>query len=281
MKKLLFFIISLTLFINAEEKPFVVLRCRDAGMFSIFNDVLAMLKHYDQGAYRGIQVNFSKMGAYYDPEMGKNWWNYYCEPISFGLKRDVSIVKGRGGLIPDYPNGNPDFTDREEAHRLINKYIRFRPHIQKKITLFMQDHFHGNYIIGIHYRGTDNKESEFVPFEQVAYRVKKKIQTLRLRNYKIFLATDEQRFLEYMIDEFGDHLCYLKDAFRGVTDVGIHQDPNLNKYKAGEDAVLDCILLSRCDLLFRTASNLSLWSTFFNPDLPVIELSKKFRSIKS
>ena len=45
--------------------------------------------------------------------------------------------------------------------------------------------------------------------------------------------------------------------------------------KEVENALIDCILLSKTDLLIRTSSNFSLASTFFNPKLPVIELSKR------
>jgi hypothetical protein len=43
----------------------------------------------------------------------------------------------------------------------------------------------------------------------------------------------------------------------------------------GEDAVMDCLLLSRCQYLVRTASNLSLCSTLFSPDMPVMLLNRE------
>ena len=56
------------------------------------------------------------------------------------------------------------------------------------------------------------------------------------------------------------------------TPIDVIQGDNWNK---GRDAVLDCLLLSRCDVLVRTASNLSLCAGFFNPRLPVVLLNRE------
>ena len=48
-------------------------------------------------------------------------------------------------------------------------------------------------------------------------------------------------------------------------DLGVDDGHELRE---GLDAVVDCLLLSRAHTLIRTASNLSLCSTLFNPSLP-------------
>jgi hypothetical protein len=45
-------------------------------------------------------------------------------------------------------------------------------------------------------------------------------------------------------------------------------------YKKGEDAVIDCVLLSRCSKLYKMASNLSDTSCKFNPLISVTNLNK-------
>ncbi len=49
-----------------------------------------------------------------------------------------------------------------------------------------------------------------------------------------------------------------------------------NNYLHGEEAFIDCLLLSKGDVLIRTSSNLSLWSTYFNPIMPVIALNARY-----
>ena len=53
-----------------------------------------------------------------------------------------------------------------------------------------------------------------------------------------------------------------------------NEDGNARK---GEDAVLDCLLLSRCRFLVRTESNLSACATYFNPALPERLLNRAYR----
>ena len=94
--------------------------------------------------------------------------------------------------------------------------------------------------------------------------------------WQIFAATDESYFLEALQKAFpGRVIAY--EATRSKDAVGVHfsrEDP----YRIGEEALLDALLLSRCNVLIRTSSNLSLWSTYFSPELPTILLNQSFRS---
>lgn len=42
------------------------------------------------------------------------------------------------------------------------------------------------------------------------------------------------------------------------------------------DALVNCLILSRCDALLKTASILSGWSKLFNPQLPVSMMSAPY-----
>jgi len=79
-----------------------------------------------------------------------------------------------------------------------------------------------------------------------------------------------------MIATFGHLICYYQDAIRSVNGKALHVDPAHSPYRVGREALIDCVLLSRTDMLIRTSSNLSLCSTFFNSDLPVQELNRRW-----
>ena len=253
-------------FVSATEKDYVLLRCRhDAGLFSIFNDVGTLIKLYEKGLYSGIEVDFAKKGQYYSPEHGDNWWSYYCEPICFGDKINMREITGEPretrGWELDYR------MDRHEVQTLIEKYIKFKPEITEKVDRFQNDHFVGKYVIGVHYRGTDKTEAPRVNYETVAAKVEQIARRYGGSSYKIFIATDEQEFLDYMIRRYGDLVIYNTEAFRSVDGTALHFG-NYDRYKCGQDAIVDSLLLSRSQYLVRVSSNLSLWFTFFNPDLP-------------
>ena len=154
MKSVVLFFICFFSFLNATEKEYIIMGCRpDAGLFSIFQDVLALLKYYEKGNYKGIEVYFGKNGLYYSPEHGDDWWSYYYEPICLGEKINVRHVMGSppGAIDGEIEN----LTAIDEVKKLIDKYIKIKPEIMKKIERFEFDNFTGNYVIAVHYRGTD------------------------------------------------------------------------------------------------------------------------------
>jgi len=71
-------------------------------------------------------------------------------------------------------------------------------------------------------------------------------------------------------------LSYNKKAYRSTDGYPLHINSFLDHYKCGEDALIDCILLSKGNFLIKTNSNLSQWATFFNPKVPFKELNKSF-----
>lgn len=70
-------------------------------------------------------------------------------------------------------------------------------------------------------------------------------------------------------------VCNLENIYRSSNSLLPIHKSNVNPYESGKAAILDMILLSKTNLLLRTSSNLSLWSTYMSPDLPVIELNKR------
>ena len=264
------------------EKEFIVLRCRDddIGMFSIFNDVLSLLHCYEQGLYKGVKVDFDTAGVYYDPSHGPNWWEYYCKPICLGEENNAKIHEVNGFGIPfAIPREELRSYPRKNAYKLIQKYIFPKPHILEIIKKFEKKHFKHRFIIGVHYRGTDKiLEALRVSFNKVKTEISKLLKELKGLKYKIYVATDEEEFLKFMESEFQDKICYYEAATRSEDKTPVHKSikANVSPYKIGEDAFIDCLLLSKTDFLIRTSSNLSQWSTYFNPDIPVAHLSQTY-----
>lgn len=268
---------------NANEKTkkpfvgnFVVLLgpLNNAGMFHIFDRVVNLIKCYEAGDCQGIEVDFDTNGIYYEPSLGKNWWSYYYQPIKFGKKINAKTVVNAGSYIP-FAQRKPAV--RKEVFEVIQKHFHIKESIKAKIDTFEKENLKNNFVISVHYRGTDKiAESAYVPYEKVPENILKVMKMYGDKKYKIFVATDEQAFLDYLITLFGDRICYNKDALRSTNGNPVHLDKKLNRYKCGEDALIDCILLSRGNFLIRSSSNLSRWSTYFNPEIPVIELNTRY-----
>ncbi len=236
----------------------------ESGLFATMTYVLGALELYEQGTFGGLTVNFYKAGLYYDPAVGNNWWNYYFEPIFLPPKpnqepRKMTLqeinLACRAGLA----------LSRERRHQLIDKHVKLQPHIQKKVERFVQDYFQGRRIVGVHFRGTDKKkEVPRISYDAVAAA----IDARDLSEAYLFVATDEAAFLEYMNGRYPGRVI-AAPATRSTDGRPLHFDAP-DKYRIGEEAVIDCLLLSRCDFLVRTLSDLSKYSTYFNLNLPSI-----------
>jgi len=247
-------------------------RLEPAGFFSIFHTVLGALDFMETSSNcSGLQVNFEDKGFYYDKEFGENWWEYYFEPINIGKK--IGIVKKFSNDEQSFFTLNSEFNmSRECGHELIRKYVFLKSYVQSRINNFYEANFQENYVIGVHYRGIDKcLEAGIVPYEYVYKRLQSIIKNHH--NYKIFVATDDYYFLIYMNAHFPGRIIAI-DAIRSDEGAAVHFIEKGHNYKKGEDAIVDCILLSKCDLLLKTSSNLSNCSIKFNPKIPIIELNK-------
>lgn len=247
---------------------------RITGMFSVFSYVTGVLYLYEHASYAGLEVDFMNLGLYYDPDHGSNWWNYYCEPIRLGSKENAVIKLFDRDEYVDHAMFVERRLNRHQVNELIGKYIKINQNIQEKIDSFALENFTGFHIIAVHYRGTDKvKEAPIVPHNNVLEAINNYINTNSITNYKIFLATDELEFAQLL------QIAYPGSVIMHSTQYSTDKRPlhfySSNKYLQGEEALIDCILLSKGDVLIRTSSNLSLWSTYFNPTIPQIELNKR------
>lgn len=250
---------------------------RFPGMFSVFNTVLGCLDLYEEKNYAAITVDFSDEGLYYEQAKGLNWWNYYCEPINVQKRppRKTTIFEFDSSCERSFHAEL--HLSRERNFELISKYIKFKPYILEKIEKFCEENFEAKTLIGLHYRGTDkSSEAPKVPFEEVAHSIETYLYDHQISDYQIFVATDEQSFLDYIQANFPERVVFLP-AERAKDDLPLHYNTK-NPFQQGLETVLDCILLSKADVLFRTSSNLSLWSTFLNPKMKVVLFNDRFSS---
>lgn len=257
-------LLSTSLYAAIEPAECAILRSRGAGMFSVFMDVLALLQNHEKGVFKSIKIDFANEGQYFEPSVGQNWWEYYFEPINNQNSHKTKEYYYLDCWKIQFCN------TRNCNNYLIEKYIKIKPNTQEKIDSFVNSYFKSSeFIIGVHYRGTDKvvagSEAPRVPYASVVEVLKKQIDSLLDKNYLIFIATDELDFIHYVNKKFPGRVCANMEAHE------IHDN-----YHRGQQAVIDCVLLSKSDLIIRTDSNLSLCSSFFNFKVPVIELSKGF-----
>jgi len=245
------------------------------GFFSCFNLVLGHLYFHENETFEnvsGIEIDFGNQGNYYSPAHGSNWWEYYFEPLSLGSKQN-SLVTRSSFKVNKLAWHTRRTLERGEVSDLLHKYVNVKSEILAKVVQFTERNF-SEYMIGVHYRGTDKKyEAPQVPYVKVLTTLLEQIDLLEGRPFSIFVATDEQSFLNYIESLFPGQVVST-DSTRSENSSNVHvgsKKPHL----IGEEALIDAILLSKCNLLIRTSSSLSLWSTYYNKNLTEILLNNR------
>ncbi|MDP3719153.1 MAG: nodulation protein NodZ [Acidobacteriota bacterium] len=250
-----------------------VLECRsgadESGLFSEFAAVIGLLDHYERWRhlYAGVRVQFGH-GLYFDAAVGPNWWEYYFAPIDI---RDRAEARARA-IDPHYHDLCANRVERTMARvrgaALVQQHVTVRQDVNDIVDNFIGQHWTGHHVIGVHYRGTDKSDdARRVPYEEVASVVHEAMRRAGTERCRVFLATDEQAFVDFMRTRFSAQLCY-REMFRSIDGRPIDVVNSDGNHRKGLDAVVDCLLLSRSHTLIRTASNLSLCATLFNPRVP-------------
>jgi hypothetical protein len=249
---------------ESENASKYVIRSWHAGFFSNFCAVMNHLEICEQNNLTPV-VYWHKESRYFIPEGfngSRNAWEYYFEPVS-ALKH----IPG-DQIHWDFFTGSTLFGEksiynvREKAHRLIKKYIKVNAIVQKKVDDFYNTYLAGKKVIGIHYRGTDKcEEVKQVPFETYIEEINK------YADYQIFVASDDQKFIATIKQLYKERVVAY-NCCRSSDGKPIHRYKPENAQsmaQLGEDVLVEALLLSRCELLIHSLSNVSTVALYFNP----------------
>ena len=243
------------------------------GMFSVLNTILGAVEKLEKGEYQGLSVDLGNTGLYYEKKKGNNWFEYYFEPIKFNLTEKPRDLTGKecGHLAMKTECA----MTRESAYNLLYNYFVVKSDINFEVTNFSDKYFRDKYVIGVHYRGTDKgSEAPKVKYEAMLGEIVQQLRLTKSSDIAIFIATDEKKFLDYMKAQFPGLVIYQK-AIRSKDRKAVHYRSK-DRFIVGKQALIDSLLLSECNVLIRTTSNLSLWAGFFNPSLPIITLNRRY-----
>jgi hypothetical protein len=182
-------------------------------------------------------------------------------------------------------NGDdPSDTLRWKAKAIVDDFVQPRSHILREVDEFFARRMAGQYVIGVHARGTDaTSKQERRSFRQgslVLARYVREIERLLDRQPRstIFVASDDQASVDHLADTFGSAVISYdsirhhggEPAGRGPTGwimpAYIAGDRD-TAARNGEDAVIEYLLLSRCDHLVHNGSSLARTVLLNSPTL--------------
>jgi hypothetical protein len=197
---------------------------------------------------------------------------------------DHPELRGRALPIP-YRRADPGLRLRRRAKAVIDEFVRPRDYIRRRVDDFVATHLAGQDTIGVHARGTDaTSTSERRSFRKGSLVLARYVEALEgllatRPAARIFVATDDQSSLNYLARHFGERVVAC-DAIRHQGGQAAGQGPTgwiMPAYIAGdrdraarngEDAVVEYLVLSRCDHLVHNGSSLARSVLLNAPALP-------------
>lgn len=198
---------------------------------------------------------------------------------------DHSSFKGKTIRIP-YKWKDPNLKLRLKTSKLIENYIRPKAYIHKKVKAFYAEQMLGYFVLGVHLRATDVTDPDeqnihrrgSYNLQKFLYEISKILADHTENRIKIFVATDSKKTLDTLRDNFSGYVIYSSTIFQtkekatGVGPAGwvipgyLAEDAG-RAAKNGEEAVIDYLLLSKCDYLIHNGSSLARTALLRNPDL--------------
>jgi hypothetical protein len=233
----------------------------------------------------------------------KNPWEYYYEPINnYSIEEaeagdhkisdifmcdEKSTSSGRKFLIQNLQTYEPLAlwnilgSEEEEAHRnqvckVIKEKIVIKKQIHDKIMDF-HDKYFDNDMLAVHVRGTDKKleyPHKALPLQAYLDAISVEIDK---KDRKIYVASDNNEAISAIFKKFGKKRVVVYSSVRMGSYFS--KDPicltPATGPKHGEECLIEAMLLSKCNHLICTDSNVSAAALSYSPNMTVTYLNRK------
>ena len=156
-------------------------------------------------------------------------------------------------------------------------YIDYIPLNSRVKNFLKEDSADYSNCLGIHYRGTDNRNNghtDFVTLEKVLDSAGKEFQ----KNYynSVFITSDENEPVEqikkYFLDNFNFSNVFSHDHIRTTGDIALHFSDysSEDKITLGDQVLIDSTSLSKCKTIIGKTSNIVNYARILNPNLEIL-----------
>jgi hypothetical protein len=252
------------------------------GLWSMFFQVIGLIRYAERHDLEPV-VYFNDATCWWSPDGyngSRNAWEYFFDPVGpvsamelLGTKHSglehASLQQIQAALpddivMSDYILDHVGHYDHTEAQRreyasIVERRIRVKGQALAKLNPALVEALSMG-ATAVHYRGTDKfcespRQSVHEYYDALHNRVDP--------SHKLFVATDDASFLEWMIGTFGDRVLYTQAArSRDQTPLhlGSHRGP-----RQAEECLLDVLLMARCRHLVHGNSSVTNGVLVFNP----------------
>ena len=169
-------------------------------------------------------------------------------------------------------NNSPSLQEhREKVGLYIKKFVKVKEEIAKKVDTFTKERFSEN-TIGVHIRGTDKSSESYIgqrPHITVDDYITGTERALKESpDATLFVASDNNEAIAKMFKSFPKNKIVVYNCTR-MSSYSSYLPVHLSSAVSpllGEEALIDCLLLSKCKHIVCTDSNLAATALYFNPE---------------
>jgi glycosyltransferase involved in cell wall biosynthesis len=185
---------------------------------------------------------------------------------------------------------------RRQYHRVLAEHVHLRPELAAELAAFSAAHLQAPFLIAAHVRhpshALEQPNASMANNQAYIDRIHQKLRARGIDpadgEWKLFLATDQDRVVRQFHTEFGEHVVCFDDVRRTRTeeDERYEQLDEAERAKEGHQVqhlvaadrqnwstrmawqvIRDTYAMARCHVLLHVVSNISTAVSYINPDI--------------
>ena len=253
---------------NPKKNFYVIKRTPGGGFFSNLLYVIVNLKIANKKKYIPV-VDMCNFPTNYNQKKNinkkKNIWDLFFKPVSkYNLNE---VYKSKNVYF-----SSTNFKFRLEKYKQIkfkkifDKYIKVNKEILEAVELFTKKNFKDEKILGIHFRGTDQKIAANHAHPPTIFEIESLIEKKVINgNFeKVFLLTEDLTYYKKLKNKYKNLICSY-DFFRAkkIDEFSNSRRKN-HRNILGFENLIEAITLSKCDEVVFCETNISLFSIFYS-----------------
>ena len=149
--------------------------------------------------------------------------------------------------------------------------LTIKKEIQEQADEWMRANLKSDWV-GVHFRGTDRGPNQ--KYSKGNIKIDTYISYLKQvvdKHCNIFACSDQAQFIDRMNEAFPGRV-FSRNIQRSYDQRSLHRDLCYKEPQQRKDALIDLLILSRADLIYKTSGNFSTAAFLFNPSVKIISL---------
>lgn len=236
----------------------------------VLSPFVDLSRHYNEYSDKEYEAQLS--GCLSNP------WEYFFKPVSPLSNQDVINSELCLESSLGFPRGYPRkmlISQVQDLRDIAEKHLRPVDEIQREVDGAFKQLSSDGPVLGVHFRGQEQKTTPYHPLSPTSWQIFAAIdRALDQHGFaRIFLATEDLDCLETLRGRYGDRLLSLPH-FRTRSPVNAYRiNPrSMHRYLLGREILTDTLLLSRCQGLVSSTSNVTEVARAINNGRYVMDL---------